>query len=158
MSIDGVKGPMIEGVEIVRKRTIPDERGAIFHMLKSTDPEFEQFGEIYFSCGYPDVVKAWHIHTRMTLNNFCVVGMLKLVLYDDREGSPTRGNLTEVFMGEQNRLMVKIPPGITNGYKAFGDKMAILANCATMPHDPGELIYIDPFGDHVPYDWGVRHG
>lgn len=158
MAIDGVKGEMIHDVRIVRKRVIPDERGVIMHMLKSSDPEFTEFGEIYFSCGYPDVVKAWHIHKEMTLNNFCVAGMIKLVLYDGREGSPTRGALTEVFMGEQNRLLVQIPPGITNGYKAFGDRMAILANCATMPHDPKELIYIDPFNNDIPYDWAVRHG
>lgn len=158
MTIDGVKGDSIHGVSIVPKRTIPDERGTILHMLKSTDPEFERFGEIYFSCGYPGVVKAWHIHKEMTLNNYCVVGMIKLVLYDGREGSPTRGALTEIFMGEQNRLLVKIPPGITNGYKAFGDKMAILANCATMPHDREELIYIDPFENDIPYRWDLRHG
>ena len=156
--IDGVKGDSIDGVVIVPKRTIPDERGAIFHMLKSTDPEFQSFGEIYFSGGYPGIVKAWHIHKEMTLNNFCVVGMIKLVLFDDREESPTRGAKTEIFMGETNRLLVQIPPRITNGYKAFGDKMAILANCATMPHDPNELIYIDPFDNDIPYDWDAKHG
>ena len=158
MNIDGVKGGEIDGVTVVRKRTIADERGSIFHMLKATDPEFIGFGEIYFSCGYPGVVKAWHIHKEMTLNNFCVVGMIKLVLYDGRDGSPTQGALMEIFMGEQNRLLVQIPHGITNGYKAFGDKMAILANCATMPHDPTELIYIDPFDNDIPYDWSLRHG
>ena len=158
MKLDGVKGDKIEGVVIVPKRTIPDERGVIFHMLKASDPEFLQFGEIYFSCGYPGIVKAWHIHKEMTLNNFCVVGMLKLVLYDGREGSPTRGAVTEIFMGEQNRLLVRIPPGVTNGYKAYGDQMAILSNCATQPHDPDELIYIDPFQNDIPYDWSVRHG
>ena len=158
MTIDGVKGALIDGVRIVPKRTIADERGAIFHMLKSTDPEFVKFGEIYFSCGYPGVIKAWHIHKEMTLNNFCVAGMIKLVLYDGREGSPTQGALTEVFMGELNRVLVQIPPGITNGYKAYGDKMAILANCASMPHDRSELIYIDPLDNDIPYKWDVKHG
>jgi dTDP-4-dehydrorhamnose 3,5-epimerase len=137
MTIDGVKGAMIDGVRIVPKRTIADERGAIFHMLKSTDPEFHKFGEIYFSCGYPGVIKAWHIHKEMTLNNFCVAGMI---------------------MGELNRLLVQIPPGITNGYKAYGEKMAILANCASMPHDKNELIYIDPLDNDIPYKWDVKHG
>lgn len=158
MNIDGVKGDSIDGVSIAPRRTIPDERGAIFHMLKRTDAEFREFGEIYFSCGYPGVVKAWHIHKEMTLNNFCVVGMIKLVLYDGRHGSPTEGALTEIFMGEQNRLLVTIPPGITNGYKAYGGSMAILANCATMPHDRNELIYIDPFANDIPYRWDLEHG
>ena len=61
-------------------------------------------------------------------------------------------------MGEQNRLLVQIPPGVTNGYKAFGDKMAILANCATLAHDKEELIYIDPLQNDIPYVWDVKHG
>jgi dTDP-4-dehydrorhamnose 3,5-epimerase len=148
----------IEGVEVLPLRKIVDERGMVMHMLKNTDPHFREFGEIYFSCGYPGVVKAWHIHKEMTLNNCCVVGMIKLVLYDGREGSSTHGELMELFIGEDNYCLVKIPPGITNGYKAFGTQMAVLANCATMPHDPQELIYIDPFENDIPYDWAVKHG
>lgn len=149
---------MIEGVKVIPLRKIPDERGAVFHMLKRTDPHFVEFGEIYFTCGYPGVVKAWHIHKEMTLNNCCIVGMVKLVLFDSRPDSPTKGELMELFIGEQNYSLVQIPPGITNGYKAFGDKMAIMANCATMPHDRNELIYIDPFNNDIPYNWDVRHG
>ena len=60
---------MIEGVEIVSLRQIVDERGKVMHMLKSTDPHFEKFGEIYFSCSWPGTIKAWHKHDTMTLNN-----------------------------------------------------------------------------------------
>ena len=148
----------IEGVEVLPLRKIVDERGMVMHMLKNTDPHFQEFGEMYFACGYPGVVKAWHIHKEMPLNNCCVVGMIKLVLYDGREGSSTHGELMELFIGEDNYCLVKIPPGITNGYKAFGTQMAVLANCATMPHDPQELIYIDPFENDIPYDWAVKHG
>ena len=149
---------MIDGVKIVPLRKIADERGMILHMLKSSDDHYIEFGEIYFSCGYPGVVKAWHIHKEMTLNNCVIVGMIKLVLYDGRASSPTKGKLMELFIGEHNYCLVQIPPGITNGYKAYGDTMAILANCATMPHDPDELIYIDPFDSDVPYDWSLKHG
>src|SRR5258708_25159422 len=88
---DGVT--MIEGVRIVPRARIPDERGTVMHMLKTTDPEFLGFGEIYFSTVYPGVVKGWHRHLEMTLNYACVHGRIKLVLYDDREGSPTRGEI-----------------------------------------------------------------
>ncbi len=149
---------MIDGVKVVPLKIIPDERGKVMQMLKATDPHFIEFGEIYFSCGYPGVVKAWHIHQRMTLNNCVVYGMLKLVLYDGRDGSPSKGELMELFIGEDNYCLVQIPPGIVNGYKAYGDKMAILANCATMPHDPNELLYIDPFDNDIPYDWSLKNG
>ena len=149
---------MIDGVIVTPLKRIVDERGMIMHMLKRTDPAFTEFGEIYFSCGYPDAVKAWHIHKEMTLNDCCLVGMIKLVIYDCRQNSPTHGELMELFIGESNYCVVQIPPGVANGYKAYGDKMAIIANCASMPHEKGELIYIDPFENEIPYNWDLKHG
>lgn len=149
---------IIEGVKIIPLRQIPDERGKVMHMLKCTDPHFLKFGEIYFSVGFPGAIKAWHVHRSMTLNNAVIAGRVKLVLYDGRANSPTRGQLMELFIGEDNYCLVQIPPGITNGYQAYGDKPAILANCATEPHDPDELIRIDPLHGGVPYDWRLKHG
>jgi dTDP-4-dehydrorhamnose 3,5-epimerase len=149
---------MIDGVKIVPLRQIVDERGKIMHMLKATDPHFITFGEIYFSCAWPDTVKAWHIHQTMTVNNAVISGRAKLVLYDLRDGSPTKGELQEIFLGEDNYVLVQIPPGIANGYKAYGDKMVILANAATEPHDPNEMLRMDPDTDQIPYDWARRNG
>jgi len=147
---------MIEGVKVVPLKQIPDERGKIMHMLKATDPHFIAFGEIYFSCAWPGVIKGWHVHRRMTVNNAVIAGRVKLVLYDARPGSSTRTELMELFIGEDNYCLVQIPPGIVNGYKTYGDKMAILANCATEPHDPNEIVYIDPLSKDIPYDWSIR--
>lgn len=158
MKVPGVKGNYIDGVVIKPLKKIPDERGFVYHMLRRDDPIFEEFGEIYFSVVYPGVIKGWHIHKKMTLNYAVVAGMIKLVLYDDREASPTRGNLVEIFTGEGNYLLIKIPPMIWNGFKGIGAKPAIVANCATLPHDPGEIERLDPFSDKIPYDWGIKHG
>ena len=128
------------------------------HMIKVTDPHFIKFGEIYFSCAWPGTIKAWHIHKSMTINNAVVSGRVKLVLYDMREHSNTRNALEEIFLSEDNYCLVQIPPGIANGYKAYGRKLVILANCATEPHDPNEITRIDPFTDQIPYDWSLRHG
>ena len=150
---------MIDGVKIITLRQLKDERGGIKMMLKATDEHFIKFGEIYFSTCWPGAIKAWHIHKTMTLNNAVVSGHAKLVLYDGRENSPTKGELMEIFMGEDNYVLVQIPPGITNGYKGYGDKLVILVNCATEPHDPNEIIRLDPFDKNVaPYDWGLKHG
>ena len=59
---------MIEGVKIYPKKQIFDERGKIMHMLRKDDENFKKFGEIYFSVTYPNVVKAWHLHNKMTIN------------------------------------------------------------------------------------------
>lgn len=148
----------IEGVRVIGLRQIVDERGKIMHMLKATDPHFVSFGEIYFSCAWPDTVKAWHVHRTMTVNNAVVSGRAKLVMFDLRPQSPTKGILKEVFCGEDNYVLVQIPPGIANGYKAYGDKMVIMANCASEPHDPDEMLRLPPFTREIPYDWGLRHG
>ena len=149
----GGSGEMISGVQIRPLRRIPDERGAVLHMLRCDDPWFERFGEIYFSIVYPGAVKAWHLHTRMTLNYAVVSGMIKLVLYDDREGSSTRGTRQEVCLGEHRYVLVTIPAGIWNGFKGIGATPTIVANCATEPHDPDEIIRLDPRTEQIPYDW-----
>jgi dTDP-4-dehydrorhamnose 3,5-epimerase len=148
---------MIDGVKVVPLRRIPDERGTVMHMLRSTDPHFTQFGEIYFSTVYKDVVKGWHRHQQMTLNYACVSGRIKLVMYDDRPASPTRGAIAEVFLGPDEYALVVIPPGIWNGFKGMTEPHAIVANCATHPHDPAASERLDPFENEIPYDWGVRH-
>ena len=149
---------MIDGVKIIPLKQIVDERGKIMHMMKASDPHFRQFGEIYFSCAWPGTIKAWHVHKSMTVNNAVISGHAKLVLYDLRKDSPTRGELQEIFLGESNYVLAQIPPGIANGYKALGDKLVILANCATEPHDPEEMIRIPPFENEIPYDWSLKHG
>lgn len=148
---------MIEGVHVISLPRIPDERGTIFHMLKATDPHFLRFGEIYFSSVYRGVVKGWHRHREMTLNYACIFGRIKLVLYDDRAGSPTKENVTEIFLGPDNYTLVVIPPGVWNGFKGMSDPYAIVANCCTHVHDPSRSERIDPFQNHIRYDWGIKH-
>jgi dTDP-4-dehydrorhamnose 3,5-epimerase len=149
---------MIDGVIITLLRQIPDERGKIMHMLRSDAPHFVDFGEMYFSCIYPGAIKAWHIHKKMTLNYAVPHGRIKFVLYDDREGSPTRGELQEIFMGPDNYCLVTVPPMVWNGFKGIGTEMALVANCASIPHDPEEIERMDPFSDKIPYDWKIKHG
>ncbi len=148
---------MIEGVKIIKRDKIVDERGIVLHMLRNDDEHFEQFGEIYFSVIFPGVIKGWHIHKKMTLNYAVIVGNIKLVLYDQREESSTYGELQEIYLGEDNYCLVQIPPHIVNGFKAIGNEKAIVANCATHPHDPDEIVRIDPFSGEIPYDWGLVH-
>lgn len=148
---------MIEGVTITPLKQIFDERGKVMHMLRRDSPGFSEFGEIYFSCTYPGVVKAWHLHKRMALNYAVVSGEIKYVLFDDREGSSTQGEVQEIFLSPENYCLVTVPPLVWNGFKGVGLKEAIVANCATCPHDPDEIQRKSPFDQSIPYDWGIRH-
>lgn len=147
---------MIEGVEVIPLKRIPDERGTIFHMLRRTEPHFREFGEIYFSSVYPGVVKGWHRHEEMTLNYACIFGRIKLVMFDDRNDSRTRGTLMEVFLGPDDYSLVVIPPLLWNGFKGMSDPYAIVANCCTHAHGATRSERLDPFRNHIPYDWAVR--
>ena len=148
---------MIDGVIITDLKKIPDERGAIFHMLRKNDKHFIEFGEIYFSLAYPGVIKGWHEHTKQIQNYAVVDGMIKLVLFDNRENSKTYKELKEIFIGDLNYSLVTIPTGIIMGYKCIGNKTSILANCSTLPHDPIEMISYDPMGEKVPYNWQIKY-
>jgi len=148
---------MIEGVRIIQLQRIPDERGTVYHMLRRTDPYFVEFGEIYFSSVYPGVVKGWHRHKEMTLNYACIFGRVKLVLYDDREDTSTRGELVEVFLGPDHYALAVIPPGVWNGFKGMSEPYAIVANCCSHPHDPTRSERLDPYHNSIPYDWAARH-
>lgn len=144
---------MIQGVHVVPLRKIPDDRGMVMHMLRRDDPHFVQFGEIYFSMVYPGKVKGWHLHTRMTLNYAVVTGSVRLVLYDDRQGSSTRGEIQELLLGEDSYQLVQIPPYIWNAFQGAAAFPSIVANCSTEPHDPGEIQRVDPFVNSIPYRW-----
>jgi dTDP-4-dehydrorhamnose 3,5-epimerase len=147
----------IDGLLRVPLERIPDERGTIIHMLRADDPHFIQFGEIYFTTVYEDVVKGWHKHREMTLNYACVFGRVKLVVYDDRPGSPTSGTVEEIFLGPDDHSLVVIPPQLWTGFKGMTRPFAIVANCCTHAHDPSRTTRVDPFDNAIPYDWAVRN-
>tara|TARA_Y100001936_G_C15654568_1_gene448202 strand:- start:27 stop:476 length:450 start_codon:yes stop_codon:yes gene_type:complete len=148
---------MIDGVIVNSLKQIADERGKVMHMLRDDSEGFVGFGEIYFSCVYPEAIKGWHIHKKMTLNYTVPQGAIKFVLFDDRSGSPTKGEVQEIFLGPDNYCRVTVPPMIWNGFKGIGTETAIVANCASIAHDPDEIDRRDPFDPRIPYNWGIQH-
>ena len=147
---------MIDGVKIVPLRRIADERGTIMHGVRR-DTQLSEFGEVYFKKLYYGVVNGWHVHEQLIINYICLTGMIKLVLYDMRPQSPTKGTIQEIFFGDDNYCLVHIPPGIANGSKGMTDPFALMTNVASHPHDPGlKYLRIDPHSGEVPYDWARR--
>lgn len=148
---------MIEGVRVTPLRQFPDERGKVMHMLRCDAPHFQGFGEVYFSCVWPGAIKGWHLHKSMVLNYAVPVGHIKFVLHDARPESPTYRKTMELFLGESNYALVTVPTGVWNGFKGIGDGMALVANCATLPHDPEEIVRCSPFDPAIGYDWSLKH-
>ena len=148
---------MIDGVTITPLKQVFDERGKVMHMIREDSPIFSRFGEIYFSCTHPGVVKAWHLHKEMTLNYTVIHGEIKFVLYDDRPNSPTHGEVQEFFISPENYMLVTVPPMIWNGFKGVGGSTSIIANCSSIPHSDDELIRRSPDDEKIPYNWNLKH-
>ena len=145
---------MIEGILITKRDQISDDRGKIMHMMRNDDKIFNKFGEIYFSCIYPNKIKAWHMHKKMTLNYALVYGKIKLVLYDDRKSSSTYKKTQEIVLSKENYCLVTVPPLIWNGFKSLSSENSILANCSDIPHDPNEIERKSYDDLNIPYHWG----
>lgn len=134
-------------------RRIADNRGSVLHMMRNTDDHFMSFGEIYFSTVLPNCVKAWHLHKEMTINYAVPLGKIKFVLYDNRPESPTNGQIDELIIGEDNYVLVSVPPRIWNGFAGLHDEVSLVANCTTIPHDPDEIERMDFSTNKIPYSW-----
>ena len=149
---------MIDGVVIKKLHGNADERGCLTEILRSDDDIFEQFGQIYVSLNYPGVIRAWHYHKKQDDLWAVVKGMVKAVLYDSREGSPTYGEVQEVFPGEQNMILLKIPRGVIHGYKTIGVEPSLLLNIPTEPYNAAQPDeYRLPYDtDEIPYDWDIK--
>ncbi len=151
---------MINGVKVKQLRVIPDERGRLMEVLRVDDPEFIKFGQVYMTTAYPGVVKAWHFHKVQYDNFACLKGMMKVVLYDSREGSPTKGEVNEFFLGEHNNILLQIPPFVYHGFKCISDTEAMIINCCTEMYnrtEPDEYR-LPPHGGDIPYDWSRKDG
>jgi dTDP-4-dehydrorhamnose 3,5-epimerase len=148
---------MIDGVIITPLRRIADGRGEVITMLRSDEPHFISFGEIYFSTVYSGSVKGWHMHQKMNLNYAVPYGAIKFVLYDDRPESATQGEIQVIDLGLENHLLVTVPPMVWNGFQGVSVDTAIVANCASIPHDSNEIERKAPFDPSIPYDWGIKH-
>ena len=149
---------MIAGVKTKSLKLHVDERGRLMEILRRDDALFVGFGQIYMTTAFPGVVKAWHYHQRQTDNFVCVRGLIKLVLYDNRKDSATRGETNEFFIGDDNRLLVQIPVGVYHGFKAIGDTEAIVVNIPTEPYnykEPDEHR-IPPHDPSIPYNWALK--
>jgi dTDP-4-dehydrorhamnose 3,5-epimerase len=151
---------MINGVKIKQLKVIPDERGRLMEVLRSDEPEFTKFGQVYVTTAYPGVVKGWHYHKKQIDNMATIKGMMKLVLYDNRPESPSYKEINEIFFGEYNPILVQIPNMVLHGFKCISETEAIVINCPTELYnrkEPDEFR-MPPHTKEIPYDWDRKDG
>lgn len=145
---------MIEGVELKDLVSHQDERGYFREILRNTDDiAREGWAQASHALMHPGVAKAWHVHLTQIDWWYVPVGDLKVALYDLREGSPTRGELQELFLGEHyDARVLKIPAGVAHGCRAIGGAthLVYFTSRTYDPAEEGRLAHDDPA---IGYDW-----
>ena len=83
-----------------------------------------------------------------------------IVVYDEREGSPTKGEVNEFFIGEHSPSLLQIPKGLWHGFKCISETEAICINCPTeiYNHQEPDEFRADAHKNHIPYDWNRKDG
>jgi dTDP-4-dehydrorhamnose 3,5-epimerase len=146
--------PRIKGLSLFPLKQISDERGAVYHFLKSTSPSFKGFGEAYYSKINESVIKGWKLHKSIS-QNFCVpYGKVRIVIYDDRLGSSTKGVVNEITLDDnENYNLLNMVPGLWYSFKCESDGFALLSNIIDMPHTPDESVTLPLETLIIPYEW-----
>ena len=151
---------LIDGVKTKKLAVHADERGRLMEMLRADDELYKKFGQVYLTSAYPGAVKAWHYHEKQVDHFTCVHGMMKVVLYDDRKDSPTKGLVNEFFLGVHNPILLRIPAGVYHGFKCVSEHEALIVNVPTeMYHyDKPDEFRLDAHDPKIPYDWARKDG
>lgn len=154
---------MIHDVETKDLQINADSRGSLTEIWRSDWSFYDEDDEpemSYVSMSYPGIVRAWHRHRRGQIDHFVVPkGKVKVVAYDDREESPTRGEVDERIIGEGNMVAVRVPGDCWHGFEVVGDQRAFLVNFPTELYDyenpDEERLPYD--SDRIPYEWTPPH-
>lgn len=144
----------IVDLNITPLKQIFDDRGAVFHFLRSDSKNFKTFGESYFSIVNPSIIKGWKIHTKI-YQNFCVPhGAVKFVVFDNRENSPTKGVIQEIILDNQlNYFLLSMPPELWYSFKCISKEASIISNIIDMPHSSDESKIMPIINNEIPYEW-----
>jgi dTDP-4-dehydrorhamnose 3,5-epimerase len=153
--------PFIDGVHIRPARTLPDDRGTVCEIFNPAWG-FDDYPLVYIYqiTIRPDKVKGWVVHYESDDRLFISQGILKIVLYDDRAESPTYQALNEIYLGEHNRAMLRIPRGVFHAIQNVGHTDALFIN---MPTSPYNHAYPDKYRlpldtDLIPYRFENKPG
>ena len=142
-----IKKELINGVVVRDQKLIADDRGFLMEMMRPDWDEFEQWGQVYATMCLPGTIKSFHYHYRQVDFFNCVSGTAKVVLFDNRPDSWTKGYINEFVIGPLQPKMVRIPNLVWHGFAAVGNEPAIIVNCPTEKYN-----YEEPDEFRAPFD------
>lgn len=159
-----IKSGKIDGVLIKTLKVWEDkpdldqpnvELGIFMEVLRDNDEMMTKFGQSNFTIAYKDNIKAFHWHKMQDDLWFLASGRAAIVLYDQREGSPTKGVTEVIYGGTDDYKLVLIPVGVVHGYKVLSNDPCLLFYHVTKAYNaknPDEER-IDPFDKTINFNW-----
>jgi dTDP-4-dehydrorhamnose 3,5-epimerase len=140
--------PVIDGVHVREVRHVIGASGYLTEIYRADwglDPAaVDQVFELTLG---PGSVSAWHAHGDTRDRLFVADGTARIVLYDSRPGSPTRGVVGEYRTGVLRPMLIVVPPRVWHGVQAIGTVPARIVNIVDKQYE-----YADPDHSRLPHD------
>jgi dTDP-4-dehydrorhamnose 3,5-epimerase len=150
--------PLAKGIVGVKTRSTPnhiDHRGTVFEIYEGENDYWDSpvvYG--YQFSVHPHQMKGWGRHERKHDRYTIISGEVLLFLWDDREGSASRGVVQKVVMSDRGTRQVTIPIGVWHLSVNLGDSEARLINFPTevYHHDSPDRLLLAWDDPAVPVD------
>lgn len=143
----------IEGVVLKPLKQFVDDRGAVMRVFRNYDHDID-INEVYISRVNHGIVKGWKRHHKMTQRFVVPYGSMKLVLFDNRDNSATKGNFMEVILDEKdNYSQLTVPSGVWYSFGCKSSDYALMINVADMIHEDNEADVLPLKNDVINYSW-----
>lgn len=125
-----------EGVVLHPLTTHTDDRGTVCELY---DPRWEINSDplvfAYMFTLRPGAAKGWGVHREHEDRYAFIAGEAEIVLYDEREDSPTFGLETRLFLSGVHRTVLVIPRGVWHAERNIGASDVLVVNFPTIPYD-----------------------
>jgi dTDP-4-dehydrorhamnose 3,5-epimerase len=119
----------IAGLKFRPTRPVPHEDGHLTEVARASwDVLGEPIVQVHVTTTIPGRIRAWGLHRVATDRLFVVLGLVKIVVYDGRNDSPTRGSINEFTVSEKTPGLLIVPPNLYHGWKNIGVSEAIIIN------------------------------
>ena len=156
----GLRQDRIDGVCLRPIRPVPHEDGTLAEIARTAWDEIDQpIVQVHLTTTMAGRVRAWGLHRFSTDRLFVVQGLVSIVVYDGRMGSPTVGSVNEFRVSERNPALLVIPPNLYHGWKNLGIDEAFIINMPSQQYDYDRPDALDlPYdsseaGEIVPFRW-----
>jgi dTDP-4-dehydrorhamnose 3,5-epimerase len=145
----------IVGVHIKEVKHVPTSYGTLREVYRADwTPDGAPVGGVFISTLEPGAISAWHAHVETHDRLFATHGMLRIVLYDARAGSPTQGRLMDdLVFGVLRPALVVIPPGVWHGVKNVSREPASVVNVVSpaYQYESPDHLRLPVDSDQIPY-------